>query len=692
MNVSATCGQCKKPLPEDAPGGVCPACLMGLSMKNPLNNQTVAHRSDPGYPAPTADELVGKFPNLEIEHLIGHGGMGAVYQARQTNLDRVVALKILSPKLSNDPSFTERFMREARTLAKLSHPNIVMVFDFGQADDMHYLVMEFVDGINLRDAIQTERLNPERALEIVPQICDALQYAHDRNVIHRDIKPENILIDRKGNVKIADFGLAKLLDPSPQDFTLTGTRQVLGTVTYMAPEQIEKPELVDHRADIYSLGVVFYELLTGELPIGRFSLPSQKSRVSNELDEVVMRALEKEPDRRYQQVSQVKTDVQSVDPSAVNGNGRGQAAHREPATSGPSKPFTLALPIQLDEVHGGWSEAYGIARGEGEHLEIEFQIQDALGVTKKPAQSVKIPLAHISSVKFINGLLWHRVEIQADRIDAVSEIPGSNQGMVKLYTKKSDSKLAVEFTRQLSSRLPNQPTHSTPVATPIKGGSYWPEEDQVSVRDMVIVDERLKVPRFGLMFSSLAHFLFISLILLLQMPFMEKIRNEFAVNFGPHKREFIDGDWQNMADPLFWLVMLLMVVASAVACVLFLLAARNIALKRNYHFIIAVLILALLPMHPAAVISIPFALWTLVVMCLPSTRNVFRAEAIVLATNQLTNVAKPGEEDLSQLLLLRTLKLAVLVLVLMVILAGIFMLVSNTSLQPAPSVTASLPF
>ena len=202
--------------------------------------------------------------------------MGAVYQARQVGLDRPVALKILSPRLGSDPTFTERFTREARTLAKLSHPNIVTVFEYGQTDQMNYLVMEFVDGINLREAIQEGRLTAEEALAIVPQVCDALQYAHDEGVIHRDIKPENILVDKKGRVKIADFGLAKLLEPSHEDYTLTGTQQVLGTRNYMAPEQIETPNQVDHRADLYSLGVVFLRVADRRIAVGSFCSSKRK--------------------------------------------------------------------------------------------------------------------------------------------------------------------------------------------------------------------------------------------------------------------------------------------------------------------------------------------------------------------------------------------------------------------------------
>jgi hypothetical protein len=223
-----------------------------------------------------------------------------------------VAVKILPPEVGADPAFTERFMREARALAKLSHQNIVSVFDFGQANGLYYIVMEFVDGANLRHVIETKAIKPEEALAIVPQVCEALQFAHNEGIVHRDIKPENILLDRQGRVKIADFGLAKLLDQTPDDFTLTGTNQAMGTLHYMAPEQMRGAALVDHRADIYSLGVVFYEMLTGQLPIGRFEPPSKKVHVDVRLDEVVLRSLESDPERRYQSISDVKTDLESV--------------------------------------------------------------------------------------------------------------------------------------------------------------------------------------------------------------------------------------------------------------------------------------------------------------------------------------------------------------------------------------------
>jgi tRNA A-37 threonylcarbamoyl transferase component Bud32 len=267
-------------------------------------------RTSSGFTPADVAEMNAVFPQFEFIELLGRGGMGAVYKARQKDLDRLVAVKVLPKELAQSPGFAERFSREARALAKLTHPHIVTVHEFGQAGGLFFLVMEFVDGVNLRQAFQAGRLTPEQALTIVPQICDALQFAHEEGIVHRDIKPENILLDKRGRVRIADFGLAKLLGKMESEPTLTGQYQVMGTLRYMAPEQMEGSHDVDHRADIFSLGVVFYEMLTGELPVGRFAPPSQKVRVDVRLDEVVLRALEQKPEQRYQHASEMNTQLE----------------------------------------------------------------------------------------------------------------------------------------------------------------------------------------------------------------------------------------------------------------------------------------------------------------------------------------------------------------------------------------------
>jgi len=298
--------------------------------------QSSPRASSSEFVPPTPEELAARFPQLEILELLGKGGMGAVYKARQRGLDRLVAVKILPPEVGSDPAFAERFTREARALALLSHPNIVAVHDFGQTDGLYYFVMEYVDGVNLRQTMRAGKIAPKEALAIVTQVCDALQFAHDEGIVHRDIKPENIMIDQRGRAKIADFGLAKLLGQDPAGHNLTATNQVMGTLRYMAPEQLEGSRAVDHRADIYSLGVVFYELLTGELPIGRFAPPSKKVQIDVRLDEVVLRALEKEPEQRYQHANEVKTSVEKITASSPDLE---PAFHLEAAAKAGGVPF-----------------------------------------------------------------------------------------------------------------------------------------------------------------------------------------------------------------------------------------------------------------------------------------------------------------------------------------------------------------
>ncbi|MCK5943522.1 MAG: protein kinase, partial [Planctomycetes bacterium] len=269
-----------------------------------------------GWQPPPLDQLDARFPELEVVELIGRGGMGAVYRAVQSKLARTVALKVLPAELAQDPAFEERFLREARALATLEHPRILTVHDFGERDGLFYLVTEFVEGMNLRQLMDMGELSPVEALRLTPQICEALQYAHDHGVVHRDIKPENLLVDTNGELKIADFGLARIVGEPGQAPALTRSTQVLGTPQYMAPEQWRSGASVDHRADIYSVGVVLYEMLTGQLPLGHFDPPSSRQGVPKGLDQVVQRSLAQRPEQRYQRASEVGDDLrrQRVEP------------------------------------------------------------------------------------------------------------------------------------------------------------------------------------------------------------------------------------------------------------------------------------------------------------------------------------------------------------------------------------------
>ena len=357
-NINPKCEKCGAQLAADAPEGLCPRCLMALNLATqteapagevaPDGTKVVPPKPEP---PPLLEEIARHFPQLQILECLGRGGMGVVYKARQPRLDRFVALKILAREKEKDPRFAERFTREAQALAKLNHPNIVTVYDFGEADGLYYLLMEFVDGMSLRQLLQTRKLAPEEALTIVPAICEALQYAHQQGIVHRDIKPENILLDKQGRVKIADFGIAKLLGTDGRVASLTGEQQVVGTPHYMAPEQVEKPGTVDHRADIFSLGVVFYEMLTGELPLGKFAPPSRMVKMDVRLDEVVLHALEKEPERRYQQASQVNTDVETI------ARTEGEGAQTAP------QPVRVPPPVEATVAESAWRQVRGPAIG-----------------------------------------------------------------------------------------------------------------------------------------------------------------------------------------------------------------------------------------------------------------------------------------------------------------------------------------
>lgn len=263
------------------------------------------------YALPTREDLAPLFPDFEILDLLGFGGMGCVYKARQIRLDRMVAIKILPRELAKDELFAERFAREARAMARLNHPNVVRVYDFGQAGDVCFLIMEYMDGMNLRELLNAGNLPAEEVLRIFEQVCSALDYAHREGVVHRDIKPENILFSKTGHASLADFGLARLAIDSGCEVSLTQTRQAMGTLNYMAPEQWENPKTVDHRADIYALGILLYELLTGRVPRGSFPAASSLAGSPSVIDDVINKSLQVDPALRYQSVLEMTQAISS---------------------------------------------------------------------------------------------------------------------------------------------------------------------------------------------------------------------------------------------------------------------------------------------------------------------------------------------------------------------------------------------
>ena len=331
-----TCPRCEQPLGEDAPGGLCPACLMQTAL---------AAAPTPGsFEPPSLDELEPLLPQFELLGLLGRGGMGAVYVARDKKLDRKVAIKVLPPVLADDLGFTERFTREARAMAKLNHPHVVTIHDFGEVEGCCYLVLELVEGGNLRERLAGQA--PDQVAGILRQAAEGLAYAHERGIVHRDVKPGNILVGDDGRVRLADFGLAKAAVEGAMHSlvpTLTGTLQALGTPHYAAPEQIEGNE-VDARADVYALGVVAYEALTGSLPLGRFPDPSATEGVDPAWDALILACLERDPARRPGSALELLEALRALE--------AGEAPSRGPSDEGSQVSGLSRTVARLGELRG----------------------------------------------------------------------------------------------------------------------------------------------------------------------------------------------------------------------------------------------------------------------------------------------------------------------------------------------------
>jgi len=296
-----TCPACGAPLAADAPAGLCPACLLA---------PTVEAKDRAAAEAAIRAAFAAHVPELALGACIGRGGSGLVFRATDRENELEFAVKVLDPALAREPAFAERFSREAEALARLAHPHIVAVHGHGRAGEHFYLVLEHVEGGSVRQLLARGPLAPKRAVALVSEVARALEFAHAQGIVHRDIKPENLLLDRAGRVKVADFGLARFADVSDARLALTSTGRALGTLRYMAPEQLERPETVDHRADLYALGVVFYELLTGEVPMGRFEPPSKRAGVDPRLDEIVLHLLDRDPERRYATAEELRRELE----------------------------------------------------------------------------------------------------------------------------------------------------------------------------------------------------------------------------------------------------------------------------------------------------------------------------------------------------------------------------------------------
>jgi serine/threonine protein kinase len=265
-----------------------------------------------GFIAPEAADLAPFFPGYEIQGLIATGGMGAVYCAMQKSLDRKVALKILPKEFSKDAAFCAGFESEAKAMARLNHPNLIGVYDFGEVNGMLYIMMEFVPGKSLYHSAHGIAISPTEVIRLVTGVCNGLAHAHENGIIHRDIKPSNILLDLQAQPKIGDFGLASPIERKIQEGEI-----IYGTPHYTAPEVVQAPHSVDYRADIFSVGVLLHELLTGKLPADDPRPASTICRCDPRFDTIIRRATQPIPAARYSSASQIASDLGMIAASLV---------------------------------------------------------------------------------------------------------------------------------------------------------------------------------------------------------------------------------------------------------------------------------------------------------------------------------------------------------------------------------------
>ena len=283
------------------------------------------------FQAPDCAELAPLFPGYAFHGLIATGGMGAVYRAVQKSLDRMVAIKILPQEFSQDCAFTASFEAEAKAMARLNHPNLIGVYDFGEINGMLFIIMEFVPGKSLYHSAHGLAIDPAEVIRLVTGICSGLAHAHNNGILHRDIKPSNILLDLNARPKIGDFGLARPIGSSVDD-----GEEIFGTPHYTAPEVCSAPQCVSHRADIFSVGVMLHELLTGRLPADYPYPASSICQCDPRFDVIIRRATDPMPDLRYASAEEIARDLQAIAAPAP--------VALTPALARPAPVATQALP------------------------------------------------------------------------------------------------------------------------------------------------------------------------------------------------------------------------------------------------------------------------------------------------------------------------------------------------------------
>jgi len=435
------CRHCRAPI--ESGFAECANCLFQLA----ADVGTVERACSTAFDVPDLDRLAALMPDLEFIELIGRGGMGAVFKVRQPRLSRLAALKVLPPERAADPAFVERFFREAQALAQLSHANIVDIFDMGQRGSFLYILMEYVEGRPMRAAIHEKQITPPQAMRYCMDLCAALDCAHAQGIVHRDIKPENVLLTPDGKVKLLDFGLVKLTEDSRLDrFTLTEINLRMGTPQYMAPEQMVSSSTVDQRVDIYAMGILLYEMLTGERPTIDYTPPSHRITVDARVDRVVHRAIRESPQERYATAEQMRREIEHIASTprrravlttcvatlivtaAIGGYAWYRAATRPPP---PPPPPLAAVPFSAEgarEHQRRWAEHVSVPVEWTNSIGMKFVLippgEFHRGIPKAMAEEVNQAVAHMDpelAVMFRGAQPSHQVRLTQPYFIATTE-------------------------------------------------------------------------------------------------------------------------------------------------------------------------------------------------------------------------------------------------------------------------------
>jgi len=410
----------------------------------------------------SAKKKVSRLGDFKLSRKLGQGGMGTVYLARQANLDRSVAIKTLSKQLAKNPSAVQRFLREARSMAKLQHPNIVQVYAADSQSGFHYVALEYIDGKSMQDWMNAlKRLSLADALHVTLIAADALKHAHGQNMIHRDVKPDNILVTKSGIVKVSDFGLAKAVD---EDVSVTQSGTGLGTPLYMPPEQARNAKHVDHRSDIYALGCTLYYFLTGELPFkgesaleiitaketGQFlSARRLNPEIPERLDLMIDKMLSRELAHRYGGCDQLIRDLQSLDAAGMTlsfidgGLGAGDLPAASTSVLAPTRSVSSSLSQPSSSVRPA-----SVKRTERQRATAETAVdEEAEWYVSFKTPDGKLHLKQLSTAQVVKAIKGGRLDAQAkakrhkdDKMLPLAQFPEFVQHIEKLLVRQRSQK------------------------------------------------------------------------------------------------------------------------------------------------------------------------------------------------------------------------------------------------------------